>query len=1040
MKFFFKLLPVLLVGCIVSVLVVPFPVNSQEQLTNSKKLEVANQSQQRSLNDIISVLNSRNIDASKLENAKKTLAEEIPVNLESKDLADFYLKRSRAANELGLIGPQIGALRKVIELGGGREPHRAWAELSGAEFNGGNFRSALAAKEKSLEVTPNKMQGFQLSVHTQIADMYRRIGDFETAKKHIRDAEGLLVLLKKNKNWVYYQNNWQGAVEDALGRIALTSGHYEKSIEHFRNALTFREKDVIENIERIRLNLNNNPSQNIVENHRDASEAWLASALRMQGNLNDAEIHARKLAYRCIEKGGLESLHTNLMMQQLVLVLMEKNRSKDALLLVDQIIKNLDKLGVPKTAYTYVNYRRIRANALTSQKKWSEAIEEFESLSKALASDPQLIETLGAPSLGWIRSLIALKRFDEAIALSEKLARQKRELLGQTSYESAEAAGYYGVALASAGRNNEAFDVLHQAVKQLTAPATENFERSGQRFGRLSYIIENYLRVLDIARSSQHLKLRGIDPAAEAFLVTDALRGKSVQQAMASSSARAAANSPELSNLVREEQDIRQERDSLNKILADLMARPADQMLPSVIADMQKRVNNFDLQIKDLTEKIKKRFPDYADLISPKPASIAQVQSVLKTGETLFTVLPINDRTFIWAIPAKGNVAFATSQLSSAEISRLVYRVRTALDVKNVDFEALPLFDSSAALQLYNELMLPVQSGWLGSKHLIVAAGGALSHIPFSLLLTSPPSALMPTKGSSIPYSNYEQWPWLIKDFAISQLPAASSLTTLRRMKAGSTDRLAFAGFGDPDFLGDKNKNAANMRSIRSAALPLNLRATSSNEVDAVDYSRIAALPETRDEILALSKTLGADHSRDVFLGSAASKNNVLTMDLSKRKVIAFATHGLLSGEFPGINQPALALSNPGNGSHGLLTLDDILGLKLDADWVILSACNSAGGDAEDSDAVSGLGRGFFYAGSRSLLLTHWPVESVSAQKLVVGIFDASVQQPLITRAEALRESMLGIMKKQDGEGSLSFSYAHPLFWAPYALVGDGGK
>ena len=157
---------------------------------------------------------------------------------------------------------------------------------------------------------------------------------------------------------------------------------------------------------------------------------------------------------------------------------------------------------------------------------------------------------------------------------------------------------------------------------------------------------------------------------------------------------------------------------------------------------------------------------------------------------------------------------------------------------------------------------------------------------------------------------------------------------------------------------------------------------------------------------------------------------------LKERAVVAFATHGLLPGEFPGVDQPSLAMANPGQGQHGLLTLDEILGLKLDADWVVLSACNTAAGDGNGAEAVSGLGRGFFYAGTRALLATHWPVESTSARLLVTATFEQQAQHPGMSRAQALRASMLQLMNQQAPEG---FSYAHPLFWAPYALFGDGG-
>jgi len=115
-----------------------------------------------------------------------------------------------------------------------------------------------------------------------------------------------------------------------------------------------------------------------------------------------------------------------------------------------------------------------------------------------------------------------------------------------------------------------------------------------------------------------------------------------------------------------------------------------------------------------------------------------------------------------------------------------------------------------------------------------------------------------------------------------------------------------------------------------------------------------------------------------------------------------------------------------------LLTLEDVLGLRLNADWVVLSACNTAGADGRAEEAMSGLARGFFYAGSRSLLVTHWSVESESAMQLTTRTFSAYKNQPRLRRAEALRQAMLAVMD--------SPTFSHPAYWAPYALVGEGGR
>ena len=188
-----------------------------------------------------------------------------------------------------------------------------------------------------------------------------------------------------------------------------------------------------------------------------------------------------------------------------------------------------------------------------------------------------------------------------------------------------------------------------------------------------------------------------------------------------------------------------------------------------------------------------------------------------------------------------------------------------------------------------------------------------------------------------------------------------------------------------------------------------------------------------------------ADPARVLNLGKDANEKNVKTTDLSRFRIIAFATHGLVPGELDGLTQPALALTAPAvadSDGDGLLTMEEILSLKLDADWVVLSACNTAAGTAAGAEAASGLGRAFFYAGTRALLLTNWSVHSESARELITDLFRRQAEDPKLPRGEALRQAMMALM---DGpgytgaDGKTEFTYAHPLFWAPYSVVGDGG-
>lgn len=183
-----------------------------------------------------------------------------------------------------------------------------------------------------------------------------------------------------------------------------------------------------------------------------------------------------------------------------------------------------------------------------------------------------------------------------------------------------------------------------------------------------------------------------------------------------------------------------------------------------------------------------------------------------------------------------------------------------------------------------------------------------------------------------------------------------------------------------------------------------------------------------------------------LFLGAQAAESRVKSMPLDDRKALIFATHALLPGDLDGLEEPAIALSNPTiteTGEDGLLTLGEVLGLELDADWVVLSACNMAAGGGKGAGAISGLGQAFFYAGTRALLVSHWPVETHSAKALTTDLFRRQGTDPSLSRVEALHRAVNHLREtgvRTDPEsGGIRYTFAHPMFWAPFTLVGDGG-
>jgi CHAT domain-containing protein len=361
-------------------------------------------------------------------------------------------------------------------------------------------------------------------------------------------------------------------------------------------------------------------------------------------------------------------------------------------------------------------------------------------------------------------------------------------------------------------------------------------------------------------------------------------------------------------------------------------------------------------------------------------------------------------------------------------------------------------------------LLKPVEAGWKDANSLVIVPHRALGQLPFSLLVTAPAEPGADTAR----FDGYRAVPWLLRKAAITQLPSVNALTTLRALPAVTASRREFIGFGDPYFSKAQHAAATREERIQVAELAANLRNLKIGNVvlpmageapdpadgairaptvaNSATLAQLARLPDTADEIRDIAQVLKADMSRDVFLGVNANEKNVKTTNLADRKIVAFATHGLVPGDLNGLEQPALALTAPdvaGIDGDGLLTMEEILNLKLNADWVVLSACNTGSADGAGSEAVSGLGRAFFYAGARSLLVSNWPVETVSARHLTTDVFKRSVENSTLTRAEALRQTMLWLMDsagQRDATGKMEFTYAHPMFWAPFSLIGDGGR
>jgi CHAT domain-containing protein/Tfp pilus assembly protein PilF len=548
---------------------------------------------------------------------------------------------------------------------------------------------------------------------------------------------------------------------------------------------------------------------------------------------------------------------------------------------------------------------------------------------------------------------------------------------------------------------------------------------------------------------------------SQAFEAAQWIGDEQAARAIAGMSARIAEGGGDLAARVRERQDLSEQAIATDKMLVAAISQPDAARNGAAEQALRTRASTIAGQIRQQDNAISAQFPGYAALVTKTPISIEDVQKQLHPNEALLLFTTTRRFTFVWTV-TRSDVHWHAADIGERQLTEAISVLRCGLDAEVwldqtsncpeklglkhplAAGEPLP-FDQARALALYQALLGPVAHD-IDGKELILLPSGPLATLPFEVLLTDKPA---PDAGQ-----DFSKAPWLVKRFATTVLPSVSSFKALRQIAQKSRASKPFIGFGNPLLDGDGQSDLAIARAKLArqiqtcGAIPpqisqiaqRGLRAVaelSGGTADINQLRRQMPLPETALELCSVANSF-APVKGDVYLGSNATETKIKMLSdsggLAKYHVLHFATHGALAGQVHGSIEPGLILSPPPTAApadDGYLSSSEISGLKLDADWVILSACNTAGGQAANSEAFSGLARAFFYAGTRALLVSHWAVSSDAAVAITTGTIDAMNAHPDIGRAEALRRSIATLIAK-GGES------AQPDIWAPFVLVGEG--
>ena len=980
----------------------------------------------RTIKDITAILDQQTI-ADPEESARLVAkADEVPpATGEDSTLASFYYARGKAADVVGRQQQYVEDLRTALrfaEKTASVNP-MLWSDLAWAENTVGNFKVAIRLMELRARAQPESY-----GASSGLARLLVRSGDMEAAEAEKRHT---LQLIANNRGTSPWQSIHQGSVESEVlerqGRYAEAEPFIRQAINAFERAGLARD----------------------LPTWLDGRRGRLARNLRKQRRYVEAEIVARDALLTALKRGGKISSQVAGLVRDLGNIISAQGRYKDAETLIRAAIGIFEKSGTPPDSFSLMATRLSLAYALMGQDDWLGTI-------KAIELARQGNETAYDQRFGdkpyMARALLQTGRTEEALGMLSSIYERVEKRLGAKHTRTAHVGMSLAVAQTAAGKKEAALNQFAKAIPILTNRSRQSDDDSTsdrERNRQVQIGLEPYIGLLADIRGTGLERKAGIDAVAEAFRIANIARSGSVQESLAASGARSLANNSDLSDLVRREQDTRKQTSALYALLADLLSAPSDQQDPKAVNDLKVRIDNLRGARATLMEEIEARFPDYAELINPKAATIERARASLNPGEAMIVTYTAEERTYVWAIPKQGDVAFAVAEVGREDLGDTVALLRSALEPNAQTLGDIPAFDVAVAYGLYEQLFKPVEAGWKDAKSLLVVAHGALGYLPPSILPMAP-AELGPESGAL--FSNHRDVPWLARSHAVTMLPSVASLATLRSLPPGAPDRKSFAGFGDPVFSAKQSTQpvkvaALTSRGPRTRGLPVRLRAApKTGALDSAGLAQLPRLPDTADEVRSIAVALNADLTQDVFLGARSNEGAVKTRDLSGYKVIAFATHGLVPGDLDGLMQPALALSAPGVAGvegDGLLTMGEILGLKLDADWVVLSACNTGSGAGAGAEAVSGLGQAFFYAGKRALLVSNWPVETTSVRTLTTDLFRRQAEDVSLSRAQALQHAMLALIDEggyvDPKSAKTVFSYAHPIFWAPFTLIGDGG-
>ncbi|WP_283418817.1 CHAT domain-containing protein [Sphingopyxis sp. Geo48] len=465
---------------------------------------------------------------------------------------------------------------------------------------------------------------------------------------------------------------------------------------------------------------------------------------------------------------------------------------------------------------------------------------------------------------------------------------------------------------------------------------------------------------------------------------------------------------------------------------ARLGQMPATPEINALRADIKTQLDNLSFQQSETITKLS-AFPQYR-VVAPGKLDLAELQQVLRPDEAYLKMLVVGDAVYAMLI-GPDSAQLWKSDISAQGLENAVDTIRSTISIVENGKRVTYPFDAATARKLYTQLFAPAADRLPSTAHLIFEPDGAMLRLPINLLITSDAGLADYEQRVADPNADafdMRRIAWLGRTTRPSTAVSALAFRNARQAPPSSAAREYF-GLGE------------NLP-VRGGILPsTGTRGGIGGGVDDTCHWDVSqwSRPISADELVTATRTMDRD-AATLLTGGAFTDTAVKNRsDLGDYRIIHFATHGLVTAPRPSCPaRPALVTSFGDQDSDGLLTFQEIFDLKINADLVILSACDTAGAAtvaatreagvaSGGGNALDGLVRSFIGAGGRSVIASHWPApDDFDATKRLIGGLFAAPQGESV--ADALWATQMKLMDDKQT--------SHPYYWAGFAIIGDGGQ